>query len=94
MINHISPTSKGELRDELDKLIKSAYQNGVQVDNGGYECRHRSKEVPDWEVMIYRTKKPGDKRQLRGDSMNKSSEGGITNKVLTDSSGLLFQILC
>lgn len=49
-----SPTSKSELREALDDLVQNAYQNGVKVDNGGYELRHSEESVPDWDLTIIR----------------------------------------
>lgn len=53
-----SPTSKSELREALDELVVNAYQNGVTVDNGGYELCHPDQSVPDWDVTIIRLAKP------------------------------------
>lgn len=49
-----SPTSKAELEEALDKLVKAAYRNGVDVDNGGYDLRHHETTVPDWDLTIIR----------------------------------------
>ena len=49
-----SPTSKSELRKALDELVVNAYQNGVIVDNGGYELCHSDQSVPNWDVSIIR----------------------------------------
>jgi hypothetical protein len=52
------PTSKREFQEAMDDLILRALENGVPIDNGGYELRHDA-EVPDLEVMIFRLKKSG-----------------------------------
>lgn len=51
-----SPTSKSELEDALDAIVQKAYQNGVVVDNGGYDLRHSEQSVPDWDLKIMRLK--------------------------------------
>ena len=53
LVSNSGPTSKEELRKSLDETIKQAYENGVELDNGGYELRHDDPEIPDWEVLIY-----------------------------------------
>jgi hypothetical protein len=49
-----SPESKSELQDALDELLQNAYQNGVTIDNGGYDLRHSNDSMPNWEVTIFR----------------------------------------
>lgn len=49
-----SPTSKGELEAALGELVQNAYQNGVTVDNGGYELIHEDLDIPDWDLTIIR----------------------------------------
>ncbi|WP_255149112.1 hypothetical protein [Halorarius halobius] len=53
------PVTKEELRTALDELILVAYENGVDVDNGGYALRHEDPELPDWEVVVTKTTKQG-----------------------------------
>ena len=52
------PTTKREFQEAMDDLILRALENGVPIDNGGYELRHDA-ETRDLEVMIFRLKKPG-----------------------------------
>lgn len=49
-----SPTSKAELEEALEVLTRKAYQNGVEVGNGGYDLRHQEPTVPDWDLTIIR----------------------------------------
>lgn len=49
-----SPTSKVELEEALDALVQRAYQNDVNVDNGGYELIHKEDTMPDWDLTIIR----------------------------------------
>lgn len=49
-----SPTSKAELEAALDELIQRAFDNDVQVGNGGYELTHEASSVPDWDLTIIR----------------------------------------
>lgn len=41
-----------ELKDALDTIIQSAYANGVDVNNRGYDLRYDDPERIDWEVRI------------------------------------------
>jgi hypothetical protein len=52
------PTTKREFQEAMDDLILRALENGVPIDNGGYELRHDG-ETRDLEVMIFRLKKRG-----------------------------------
>lgn len=52
-----SPTTKEELREALDRLVLSAYENGVDVDDGGYPLNHADPAIPDWDIHITRVKK-------------------------------------
>lgn len=52
MRNDTGPTTKDELRDTLDELLLKAYENGVEVDNGGYGLTHDDPAVPNWDVLI------------------------------------------
>lgn len=45
-----------ELKDTLDAVIQSAYENGVDVNKRGYDLRHDDPERLDWEVRIVRLK--------------------------------------
>lgn len=54
ILNFDSPTSKAEFEDALDVLVREAYQNGVEVDNGGYELLHQESAIPDWDLTIIR----------------------------------------
>lgn len=49
-----SPTSKAELQEALDALVQKAYDNGVEVDNGGYNLFHQETTIPDWDLTIIR----------------------------------------
>jgi hypothetical protein len=51
------PTTKRELRNELDRLVQTAYKNGVEVNNSAYALRHDDPEIPDWEIHLTRTMK-------------------------------------
>ncbi|MFD1600573.1 hypothetical protein ACFSBX_16665 [Halobellus rarus] len=52
------PTTKQEFQEAMDDLILRALENGVPIDDGGYELRHDAK-TRDLEVMIFRLKKSG-----------------------------------
>ena len=52
-----SPSSKAELEEALDSLVQRAYQNGVTVDNGGYDLLHEEHDIPDWDLTIFRLDK-------------------------------------
>lgn len=54
MLDIDSPTSKAELEDAFDVLVKEAHDNGVDVDNGGYELIHQEPAIPDWDLTIIR----------------------------------------
>jgi hypothetical protein len=43
-------TTAKEFNESLTELVRSAYENGVDIE-GGWECRNPS-ENPDWDVMI------------------------------------------
>ena len=43
-------SSKEELKAELKKLLRRAYDGGVDVQ-GGFECRN-GPEHPDWDIVI------------------------------------------
>lgn len=49
-----SPTSKAELKDALDELVRKAHRNGVKVGNGGYDLTHREPTTPNWDLTITR----------------------------------------
>lgn len=49
-----SSTSKAELEEALEVLFQEAFQNGVQVDNGGYDLCHEESTIPDWDLTIIR----------------------------------------
>lgn len=51
-----SPTSKEEFQEALDELTQRAYQNGVEVADGGYELIHPDRTTPDWDMTIIRMK--------------------------------------
>lgn len=53
------PTTKRELQQAMDNLVLRALENGVPIDNGGYELRHDD-DVPDFELMIFRLEKSDD----------------------------------
>lgn len=48
-------TSKEELNAELEALLFSAYENGIDVE-GGFECRN-GVEHPDWDVIVTEVEK-------------------------------------
>lgn len=52
MIELTEPTTKDELQDALDKIIQSAFQNGVALDDGEYLLLCESD--PTWEVQLIR----------------------------------------
>lgn len=58
MSHDSGPTTKEELSIALDELVRQAHTNGVDVDNGGYDLLHPEPNVPDWDVVITRLKKP------------------------------------
>jgi hypothetical protein len=43
----------------MDNLILRALENGVPIDNGGYELRHDD-DIPDFELMFFRLEKSDD----------------------------------
>lgn len=49
-----SPTSKAELEAALDALVQKAFENDVEVDNGGYDLIHQDSKVPNWDLTIIR----------------------------------------
>lgn len=49
------PASKEELSAELQGLLVSAYENGIDVE-GGFECRN-GPENPDWDVVVTEVEK-------------------------------------
>lgn len=57
MSNDSGPATKEELRVALDTLILQAYENGVQVANGGYALNHVDPATPDWDCLITRVEK-------------------------------------
>lgn len=48
--------TNGELKDALDTVIQSAFANGVDVNERGYNLRHDDPECLDWEVRIMHLK--------------------------------------
>ncbi|AGN00869.1 hypothetical protein L593_04600 [Salinarchaeum sp. Harcht-Bsk1] len=50
-----SVTSKDALNEELKALLRTAYENGVDVE-GGFECRN-GVEHPDWDVIVTEVEK-------------------------------------
>lgn len=53
------PTTKREFQQAMDNLILRAPENGVPIDNEGYELRHDA-DTPDFEVMVFRLEKSDD----------------------------------
>ena len=54
MKSGLGPTTKNELRVEIEKLLLQAHNNGVDLDNGGYAFHHEDPEVPDWDLHLTR----------------------------------------
>ena len=52
------PGSEQEFQDALARLIRTVYENGVDVE-GGWVDRHSDPEQPDWGIEIYEVTKPG-----------------------------------
>lgn len=50
-----SPSTKSELEDSLDILVRRAHLNGVTV-TGGYELIDVNESTPDWDLTIIRLK--------------------------------------
>lgn len=46
------PTTREELRDELDELLVQAEMNGVPIDEQRYVLRHDALDSSDWVVEI------------------------------------------
>lgn len=42
-----------KFREALDDLIIRAYENDLDIDNGGHILRHDSEDIPDVEVVVY-----------------------------------------
>ena len=51
-------TTADEFNESLTDLMRTAYENGVDVE-GGWECRNRT-ENPDWDVVILEITKKAD----------------------------------
>ncbi len=45
------PKTVEELQSALNRTVRQAYQNGVDVE-GGFDCVDRSSEEPDWTIEI------------------------------------------
>lgn len=45
-----SPTTAGQLHEELQALIREAHDNDIDVI-GGWECRN-GPEYPDWDILV------------------------------------------
>ncbi|QLG29866.1 hypothetical protein HUG10_19850 (plasmid) [Halorarum halophilum] len=52
--------TKHQLEEALDTIIQSAYENGVNVNDMGYDLRHDDVERMDWEVRIVQLAKKSD----------------------------------
>jgi hypothetical protein len=50
------PTAEAEFREELQTLLRSAHEEGVDVE-GGWECRN-GEGRPDWDVVVTEVAKP------------------------------------
>lgn len=48
-------TSKAELKAELQALLLSGFENGIDVE-GAYECRN-GVEHPDWDMVVTEVEK-------------------------------------
>ena len=53
-----APTTREELRNPLDQLALNSYENGVEVDNGGYPLNHDDSEISNWDIHITSVEKP------------------------------------
>lgn len=60
MTGDSGPTTKEELQVALHRVILKAYQNGVQIDDGGYALNHDETDIPDWDIHITRVEYAGD----------------------------------
>ena len=54
-VEETPPTSKEELNAAMKALLRSAYENGIDVE-GGFECRN-GVEHPDWDVIVTEVEK-------------------------------------
>lgn len=54
MPDSTSPSTRKELEEAIDQLLRAAHQNGVDMNNHAYALRHSDPETPDWEVLITR----------------------------------------
>lgn len=50
--NQQSPYTRDELQVALDRLLRQAEENGVEVHNHSYTLRHSESTSTDWEVLI------------------------------------------
>lgn len=49
------PTAEAEFREELQTLLRSAHEEGIDVE-GGWDCRNGS-DHPDWDVIVSEVRK-------------------------------------
>lgn len=52
MRNKQSPCTRDELQMALERLLRQAEENGVEVHNHSYHLRHSDSTSTDWEVLI------------------------------------------
>lgn len=63
MSDKTPPTSKDELKTELQALLCGAYDNGVAL-KGGFAYRNGD-EYPDWDVIVTEVEKQGQSGESR-----------------------------
>ena len=49
------PTAEAKFREELQALLRSAHDEGVDVE-GGWDCRN-GPDHPDWDVVVSEVRK-------------------------------------
>ena len=51
------PQTRAELEEELDTLVQTAHENGVEIDETAISLRHSDPVVPDWQAHFIRLTK-------------------------------------
>jgi len=46
------PTTKEEFRQSLNRTVRKAFENGIDVEDETFELRHGDPNIPDLEVML------------------------------------------
>ncbi|WP_154017949.1 hypothetical protein [Halorubrum sp. AJ67] len=57
MSDETGPKTKIELQNALDRVVQTAYENGVEINNSAYALRHDNPKIPDWEIHLTWTTK-------------------------------------